>query len=258
MSRKKWEGKYPAVCQKCGKEFIGDKPNRKYCSRKCAGNEPKKKIKKICLYCGEPFYVYERRRETARWCSTKCYNKYRQLHQEFQPAYKGEKPNPPPSHQLPKPKMIKSKRKEEDKNRRHFGNKYPCERCGNPMVWNSSRQKYCKPCAREVALEQAEKRRRENGIHPKEPAKGIRAVDNNIPCEVCGWQKTTCDRHHIIPLSDGGKDKIKNVIVLCPNCHRLAHELYKTYKTTLGKSKKKDLKKTIEDALFKKGKHDGE
>ncbi len=29
--------------------------------------------------------------------------------------------------------------------------------------------------------------------------------------------------HHIIMLKDGGKDTIKNVIALCPNCHRKRH-----------------------------------
>lgn len=29
--------------------------------------------------------------------------------------------------------------------------------------------------------------------------------------------------HHIVPLSDGGKDNIENVIALCPNCHRKRH-----------------------------------
>lgn len=31
------------------------------------------------------------------------------------------------------------------------------------------------------------------------------------------------DVHHIIPLSRGGNDTVKNVKALCPNCHRKAH-----------------------------------
>jgi len=42
-------------------------------------------------------------------------------------------------------------------------------------------------------------------------------------CMVCGWDKATCDAHHIIPKFKGGKDK-ENTILLCPNCHRLAHK----------------------------------
>ena len=29
--------------------------------------------------------------------------------------------------------------------------------------------------------------------------------------------------HHVIPLSEGGEDTVKNVIALCPNCHREKH-----------------------------------
>ena len=42
-------------------------------------------------------------------------------------------------------------------------------------------------------------------------------IDNSI-CSVCGWNKAPCDRHRINP--DAGYYE-ENVIVLCPNCHRL-------------------------------------
>jgi len=31
--------------------------------------------------------------------------------------------------------------------------------------------------------------------------------------------------HHIVPLDEGGKDTIENVVALCPNCHRKMHVL---------------------------------
>ncbi len=33
------------------------------------------------------------------------------------------------------------------------------------------------------------------------------------------------ESHHIVPLAEGGKDAIDNVIGLCPNCHRKMHVL---------------------------------
>ncbi len=42
-------------------------------------------------------------------------------------------------------------------------------------------------------------------------------------CQECGWDKDRCDVHHIIPKSCGGENTINNGIVLCPNCHRIAH-----------------------------------
>ena len=41
-------------------------------------------------------------------------------------------------------------------------------------------------------------------------------------CMRCGWQEASCDTHHIIPKSEGGCYSIKNGIILCPNCHRIA------------------------------------
>lgn len=42
-------------------------------------------------------------------------------------------------------------------------------------------------------------------------------------CMECGWDKAACDGHHIIPSSQGGLNTIENIVILCPNCHRLAH-----------------------------------
>jgi 5-methylcytosine-specific restriction endonuclease McrA len=32
-----------------------------------------------------------------------------------------------------------------------------------------------------------------------------------------------CEVHHVVFLSDGGADKIENVVCLCPTHHREAH-----------------------------------
>jgi hypothetical protein len=54
-----------------------------------------------------------------------------------------------------------------------------------------------------------------------------------IPCEVCGWKLTTCDKHRMKPGKDGGTYESGNVLILCPNCHRLAH--HGVRKTTMAK-----------------------
>lgn len=41
---------------------------------------------------------------------------------------------------------------------------------------------------------------------------------DNKKCERCGWNEGPCDRHRVIP-SLGYIDS--NIIILCPNCHRL-------------------------------------
>ena len=44
-----------------------------------------------------------------------------------------------------------------------------------------------------------------------------------LPCEVCGWKEATRDLHHIIPISEGGSNDDTNLVTLCPNHHRCAH-----------------------------------
>lgn len=41
-------------------------------------------------------------------------------------------------------------------------------------------------------------------------------------CSICNWLGP-CDKHRVVYGMDGGKYTQGNVIVLCPNCHRLLH-----------------------------------
>lgn len=44
------------------------------------------------------------------------------------------------------------------------------------------------------------------------------------PCQNCKWDEANCDVHHILPRSKGGTNEKSNLIILCPNCHRLMHK----------------------------------
>jgi len=46
----------------------------------------------------------------------------------------------------------------------------------------------------------------------------------NLSCSLCGWDKGSCDIHHIVHRKDGGSNEHSNLTYICPNCHRLAHE----------------------------------
>lgn len=43
-------------------------------------------------------------------------------------------------------------------------------------------------------------------------------------CKICGWKEGRCDIHHIVERKDGGTNDITNLVLLCPNHHRLWHE----------------------------------
>ncbi len=45
-----------------------------------------------------------------------------------------------------------------------------------------------------------------------------------LGCSECGWDKATCDIHHIDGRKIEDADNHKNLVLLCPNCHRLVHE----------------------------------
>ena len=54
----------------------------------------------------------------------------------------------------------------------------------------------------------------------------------NLSCSICGWNQASCDIHHIIPKSKNGTDRMENLIVICPNCHRSIHTHGEKYIST--------------------------
>lgn len=45
----------------------------------------------------------------------------------------------------------------------------------------------------------------------------------DIGCALCGWKESICDIHHIIDISFGGTNSMENLILVCPNHHRIIH-----------------------------------
>jgi len=52
----------------------------------------------------------------------------------------------------------------------------------------------------------------------------LQSIIGHLPCELCGWNEATRDIHHIVPVSQGGTNTLCNIIVLCPNHHRMVHK----------------------------------
>ena len=44
-----------------------------------------------------------------------------------------------------------------------------------------------------------------------------------IGCSLCGWDKATCDLHHIKGRKVANPNAHSNLTYICPNCHRLVH-----------------------------------
>ena len=113
-----------------------------------------------------------------------------------------------------------------------------CHVCGGPLPPSSgNNRKYCSPkCARKAAT-------RKNMALIQTRARGrvkyysdvIFAYDAR--CAICGWSANLppilsngkrnfsdgTEIHHVTSIANGGDDDFGNLILLCPNCHKLAH-----------------------------------
>lgn len=114
-----------------------------------------------------------------------------------------------------------------------------CAYCGKPIPSDrkSNNTKYCSlKCQRkasvtpEVVSKIVSRGKKKSDRHPNL----VSAYD--YKCAICGWSIPTwqpgykrherqggCEVHHIIPVADGGSDDCSNLILLCPNCHKMAH-----------------------------------
>lgn len=113
-----------------------------------------------------------------------------------------------------------------------------CVNCGNPIPsTRRSNAKYCSEhCQRRASLTSevrnkiVERGRRKSKRHPD------LLFAFECKCAICGWSIPQwrpgyekheyaggCEVHHIVPISQGGTEESDNLILLCPNCHKMAH-----------------------------------
>jgi 5-methylcytosine-specific restriction endonuclease McrA len=89
-----------------------------------------------------------------------------------------------------------------------------CKKCGKSF---STKCKQALYCSKECSYRKSTSYRYRNHLNAK-----IKKIISTSICFNCGWDKTTCDVHHVIPRKKGGTDELHNLIIVCPNCHRLA------------------------------------
>lgn len=96
--------------------------------------------------------------------------------------------------------------------------KHVCRYCGRTYSNNSKISFYCsRNCKARFYYYRARKNSSSNhtGL--------LKKLRRSSPCEICGWAEATRDVHHILSASKGGKDVNNNLIVVCPNHHRMIH-----------------------------------
>lgn len=184
----------------------------KYCSRECyyASIKPLL-LKKQCSNCRKVFEVPKWREYAGKrvWlCNSKCWSVYRKEHPGFYKQYSSRKmiSHPVLTKQLLEKEYVKNGLKMKDIAVK-YGYGY--------VTVNSWIHKY--KIKTRIQADYLEKTT--FGAIARE----LRKQKYNT-CELCGWNKATCDVHHKIKQCDNGTHDKSNLIVLCPNCHRMVSE----------------------------------
>lgn len=102
---------------------------------------------------------------------------------------------------------------------------YKCENCGLDFIdklRKKGRKKTCSECRCTRVIKKIENINNIYELSTRTIQKIIKRA--KINCAICGWDKTTLDIHHINGRKIDNPDNHTNLVCLCPNCHRLAHE----------------------------------
>ena len=94
---------------------------------------------------------------------------------------------------------------------------YPCEEKKNPCLYCSNK---CWQKVRGPRITGKNHPRWKEHKHINTFRKWVRYFFKDL-CAICGWDKTSNDICHIVPTKSGGPHSVENIIVLCPNHHRM-------------------------------------
>ncbi len=207
-------------CKNCNNVFSRvvkkhDKKRGKYCSRKCYYESQKAKIVTLtCKQCGKSFQREKWRISVTKtdqlknfYCSTRCSAKYKRDN----------------------PKKI------------NWQNRFGKYKIAPELIGDLAKKEYESglriiDIANKYGLSYSATNARikragvktDRGRYAEQTSyTAIRRkilLDRGNKCLKCGWSKGRCDIHHVVQKADGGTDNEDNLIIVCPNCHRLIHE----------------------------------
>jgi hypothetical protein len=103
---------------------------------------------------------------------------------------------------------------------------YFCQKCNKPFLEKKGaviHERYCGKARRKkdkIPVELSERRVEEFTTLTRAVRLTRRRLkDFDIKCSICEWNESTCDLHHIVP----DEESFENLILICPNCHRVIH-----------------------------------
>ena len=100
----------------------------------------------------------------------------------------------------------------------------PCAVCGDPFTYYTSARPnatYCSLTCKNRAYNQSRAGRIQDEFHRASTFRKSMRRFFHDRCAICGWDLAPCDVAHIVDRRNGGEDVLENVVMLCPNHHRL-------------------------------------
>ncbi len=95
--------------------------------------------------------------------------------------------------------------------------------------------------AEKAAAEKKDRRDRIKAIRHEISRIGQSVKNAAGRCQCCGWSAPSSvdnpsgalNIHHVHRVADGGGNSPQNLVILCPNCHSLAHRVISEYRVTM-------------------------
>lgn len=119
-----------------------------------------------------------------------------------------------------------------------------CKHCSSKFIAKDKDAKYCSSSCKQKNYRLKKK---SGNTHDRKLEKTLK----DYPCEICNWNEAPRDVHHIIPVSKNGKTHIDNLIVLCPNHHRMVHYNLFSQDYLLKVIKSRTISSSLESLLIK-------
>ena len=203
---------YKNICSICGKEFISNKNNRLFCSKKCRGLSERKRIIFKCDNCGKEISIkqsYYKEDLKHHFCCRKCSDEYNHKinNISFKCDYCGKE-------------TITNLFQYNKSNGKHFCS----QKCVKKYFVGENSSQYNFNLTDEDRLNN-----RNRGIYPHYSIFINKVLNrDNYTCCCCGKHGGNINVHHLNGYNWDKEHRtdVNNGVTLCEECHKKFHSIY--------------------------------
>jgi 5-methylcytosine-specific restriction protein A len=96
--------------------------------------------------------------------------------------------------------------------------------CDYPGCPRTTHARFCPQHAQQHAATQRERERQRSADRRRSTTVRRHVAERDGPrCRRCGITGVPMQRHHVVPLAQGGPDIEANMVMLCVDCHQQLH-----------------------------------